>query len=165
MESQLIVKAMELTGINVIDKVLHSATPIDLATRFSSCFHNGSMGRTEYEVWVFAHTSDGLFPLPCVGERRSSNYAYSQRSETEAGTLAESLAVIAEPPKGIIVVESDYDSWEGQEESTDEKRVTYYPWVAPDTKKIRRRVEDRLRKIDDPQLIIDLAVKLGVSIA
>ena len=34
-----------------------------------------------------------------------------------------------------------------------------------DTRKIRRRVEDRLRKLDDDTLIIELAVKLGVSLA
>ena len=33
-----------------------------------------------------------------------------------------------------------------------------------DLKKIRRRVEDRLRKSDNPNLIIEIALKMGVSI-
>ena len=164
MDSQLIINIMKLTGLDTVDTVSCSATPLDPQVMFTSCYHDGSMGRTDYEVWVFAHTSEGdLVPLPCVGNRSSSNYAYTPSYEESAPCLGEVLAGM-EPPKGVVVVVSDYDSWEGSE-TTDETRVTYYPWVAPDIKKIRRRVEDRLRKVDDPQLVIDIAVKLGVSLA
>ena len=164
MDSQLIIDVMKLTGkLETVDMVSCSATPLDPKTTLGSCFHNGSMGRTEYEVWVFAHTSEGdLVPLPCVGSRSSSNYAYTSSSYEEAPCLGEVLAGM-EQPKGVVVVESDYDSWEGQEH-TDETMVTYYPWITPDVGKIRRRVEDRLRKVDDPQMIIDIAIKLGVSL-
>lgn len=37
--------------------------------------------------------------------------------------------------------------------------------IPVDPKKIRRRVEDRLRKLNDDNLIVELAIRLGVSLA
>jgi hypothetical protein len=134
-------------------------------TPWSDTCH-GSMGSEEQSRCVYLLTLDGEWLVVPGDYESKSNYAYEGTHSGDGMSVAELLSakgISSSEIDAVIVDRIDFRDWEGQD-VTDEREVRVYPVRPIDTGKIRRRVEDALRKTNNESTILSLAVRLGVKI-
>lgn len=93
-------------------------------------YHDGSMGHTHQEdivelSWKNEGNDETLDIKLDVTGYESSNYAYSQRHEYQAdSTVVQIAKAVAQHglPEEIGYTKVDYDSWEGREDSVNERK-------------------------------------------
>jgi hypothetical protein len=128
--------------------------------------HYGSLGQDETSRLVFILTTDNVWhKIPSEFESECFHDHQGRHSGTGM-TVAEFLSakgISSDEIEAVVLSRVDYRDWQGQDEM-DEREVLVYPSRPIDTKKIRRRVEDALRKTNDESVILSLAVRLGVKI-
>lgn len=129
---------------------------------FESRYHDGSCGVTDRKTSAFAVMADGLKEI-AVSDIWDSNYAYSQRSEKLAPTLREQLSDSIGSVVAIIAAGSVVEDWSGQKYEKYSWAV-FWPVKLPDMAKIRRRVEDALRKSATEADMLEIAARLGCKL-
>ena len=104
---------MELRTVKNIAERVFQVKPIvvysDAPRVFESVEHDGSMGKSFHNVEVYAFTPEKVFvKVDVVNHYISSNYAY-----TEPRMIPCKGVIPMDVP--ILVINSGYDRWEGQE--------------------------------------------------
>lgn len=104
---------MNLVTVKNIAQAVFKVKPIvvysDSPRTFESMEHDGSMGRSFHNVEVYGFTPEkGFVKLDVVNHHTSSNYAYTEPKVMRAKGII---------PMGIpiLVINTGYDRWEGQE--------------------------------------------------
>ncbi len=128
---------------------------------------DGSCGESLELNMLFAILEDGeILDSPPPDYRQGSNYAYSTTYEGEGIPLGDAWGEYLNEIKYVVEYFRDYNNWEGTSDYRDE-RILILHLIREDDKdqikKIRRRVEDALRK-SDPTQILRIASILGVKL-
>jgi hypothetical protein len=128
--------------------------------------HYGSLGQDETSRSVYLLTTDNVWhKIPSEFESECF-HDHQGRHSGDGMSVVEYISKEGIPSNkidAIVVDRIDYRDWQGQD-VTDDREVRVYPVRTIDTGKIRRRVEDALRKTSDESTILNLAVRLGVKI-
>jgi hypothetical protein len=128
--------------------------------------HYGSLGQDETSRLVFILTTDNVWhSVPVEGESESF-HDHQGKHSGDGMSVADYISekgISSSEIDAVIVDRIDYRDWQGQD-LMDEREVSVYPSHPIDIKKIRRRVEDALRKTTDESVILSLAVRLGCKI-
>ena len=115
------------------------------------------------ELYVTAITREGIkLPLEQETDDKSGDQFVPDHTET-APTIGEQLAAMTDRDiVGIELTRKEYCDWE---DNAQWKNFTeYFPVEQPDWKKLRRRLEDRLRKMDDIPKLYKIAIELNVNV-
>lgn len=149
-----------------VESIIHSKEVLPLNTKWMDEYHDGSAGCSSHKYGIWFEYQNGHIVRfeSVVGDCWDSNYAYSQRRESSATqNLGEALYGNGFEPIAVYVAYNGSDSWSGQEDF-EENSLTRYPCKSPDFVKIRRRLEDYLRKTSDSGMIMRLAGIAGVKL-
>ncbi|MDD5294399.1 MAG: hypothetical protein PHP21_00520 [Patescibacteria group bacterium] len=128
---------------------------------------SGGLGETEIVFSFTAVLNDGeLLESPLPQYTRESTQAHSSTIAKPGVSLGEAWGEKLGEIKYIVEYHRDFCEWEGGSSNCDEEYIVLYI-VREDGKerisKIRRRIEDALRKCDDPMVILRLGAMLGVK--
>lgn len=136
-----------------------------LGTVPSYDFHDGSMGVSEDWEGYFAILRSGKILSSEDEGSVSSNYAHSETVRRVAAPLGRQWAESLGEIRAVLHIALTISNWSGQEQK-DEREVFLTLIQAEDlerVKKIRRRVEDHLRKSSSTE-VLAVAGLLGVSV-
>jgi len=156
-------------GVEHLDEILvERITLADLVSKVAQDhYFDGSLGVTKSINNFHAICEDGtILPSPDPEYSFGSNYAHSKREEREGVALGDAWGEHLNHVKYVVEYVRDLNDWSGGE-VTNEMRLTLFLVREDDekrVKRIRRRVEDTLRKSGDPTIILRLATILGVKL-
>lgn len=126
--------------------------------------HTGSLGDSiDFCHFLLVYPTD-IIQIP-YNETHRSNYAHDQEWEDEDGiTIREAIEKYG-LPLALLQVEHELEDWPGSEYINEWNFILYKVSSFDDEKikKIRRRVEDRLRK-SSTEDILRIAIALNVKI-
>jgi hypothetical protein len=127
--------------------------------------HDGSMGISKDVTDYLICMNDGIYLHGMYrGGRSSSNYAYSQTVEENGERVHEFIKRQGYDIEDVVfIIEYEYrlHDWEGQEKLEDES-LKFIPIISIDWDKVRRRIEDKLRK--DTEYIKFAALNSGINL-
>jgi hypothetical protein len=127
---------------------------------------DGSMGFEQSSEEVFLLLNDGSWHEVTSNYYYESNYAHTPTIDEPGLSVADYISakgIKTTDIEAVVLHKVEFSDWSGQEKE-DEKKTTVYPVKIIDVKKIRRRVEDALRKTNSESTVLNLAVRLGCKI-
>jgi hypothetical protein len=127
---------------------------------------DGSMGFEQSSEEIFLLLNDGSWHEVTSNYYYESNYAHTPTIDEPGLSVADYISakgIKTTDIEAVVLHKVEFSDWSGQEKEG-ERETKVFPTKPIDTGKIRRRVEDALRKTNDESTILNLAVRLGVKI-